>query len=196
MIDNFGFLENDWFKKKYYDRLGYRFWSFKIALNLFLQFGEKVIVETGTIRMQNDIGGGYSTYIFGDFCKHYDKKLITVDIEPKNIEVSKQETMDFADVITYVTSDSVPYLQGYGGKIGLLYLDSMDCPEDSDATEAQQHNLNELKAAWDKLSSNAVVLIDDNNFANGGKTRLSKSFLKDNGWKLLMDYQQTLWVRM
>jgi len=195
MTDNFDFLENDWFFKKYYDKLGFRFWSFKIALNLFLQSKETLIVETGTIRMPNDVGGGNSTYILGDFCKHYNKRLITIDIDPKNIELSKRETIDFADVTTYITSDSVAYLQRFTQKIGLLYLDSMDCPEESDASNAQQHNLNELKAAWDKLSPNAVVLIDDNNFSNGGKARLSKYFLRDMGWKLVMDFQQTLWVR-
>ncbi|TSC90703.1 MAG: Uncharacterized protein CEN92_421, partial [Candidatus Berkelbacteria bacterium Licking1014_96] len=55
-------------------------------------------------------------------------------------------SLDFEDVIEYVISDSVEFLKGYIGEIGLLYLDSFDCPIDgSDPTPAQEHNLKEIR---------------------------------------------------
>ena len=93
--------------------------------------------------------------------------------------------------------DSVKFLKEFNQKIDLLYLDSLDCPlPPEDATEAQTHNLNELKATYDKLHEGSIILIDDNNFENGGKTRLSKQFLLQTGqWLCVLDYGQTLWIR-
>jgi len=191
---------NDWFTEKYQEKSGVRFWSFKVALNILLQRGGTNIVETGTIRMKDDWGGGMSTLLLGDFCKHYDKHLWTVDIDPNAIEVCKEITADFKDHITYVVSDSIAFLKGFDQKIDFLYLDSLDCPEYLEANSpdlivTQQHQLNELKAAWDKLTDNPVVLLDDNRWENGGKTKLTNAFLKEKGWLCLIDYQQSLWVK-
>lgn len=160
------------------------------------------MVETGTQRVIDD-PGGCGTLLFGAFCNRYGKKLFTVDINPLNIQVSREATREFKDCITYVTMDSVKFLTEFNEKIDLLYLDSLDCPFDYenpsrvlDATEAQTHNLNELKAAYDKLHKGSILLMDDNNFENGGKTRLSKRFLLETGeWQCILDHGQTLWVR-
>ena len=59
----------------------------------------------------------------------------------------------------------------------------------------QEHCLKELEAALPNLHKKSIVLIDDNNLAGGGKPRLAREWLLDNGWELLIDYQQTLWIR-
>jgi hypothetical protein len=173
-----------------------KYFTLKAALNILLQNDGKTIVETGTQRMKDDPGGCFTT-LFGAFCKRYGKKLFTVDNDPKNIETSKEATREYADCITYVLMDSVKFLSEFNQKIDLLYLDSLDCPlPPADATEAQTHNLNELKAAYDKLHKGSILLIDDNNFENGGKTRLSKKFLLETGeWQCILDHGQTLWMR-
>jgi predicted O-methyltransferase YrrM len=192
---------NSWFETKYMGLLSSRYMTMKTALNLFLQRGGNLIVETGTLRVANDWGGGCSTLVFGDFCKRYGKKLITVDISSKNMEVSKQETKEFAEYIQYIISDSVEFLKHtVQPRIDLLYLDSMDCLEnakedDPRLIEAQEHNLKELEFSLPKLHLDSIVLLDDNNFPNGGKTKKTKRYLMENGWICVLDYQQTLWVR-
>jgi len=196
-MENFLEINNNWFYKKYFENLKKRYWTFKIALNLFLQRGGEIIVETGTQRQKDDWGGGCSTTIFGDFCKKYGKHLHTVDNNQLNLGIAREETDEFKDFITYELSDSVDFLKHFDPPIDLLYLDSLDCKENpADCNlEAQEHVVNELKVAYNKLSDKAIILIDDNLFANGGKTRLAKEWLKNRGWTCLMDYKQTLWIR-
>jgi len=197
--DDFLFFENDWMYKKY-ERLEFvrspKYYTFKIALNLLLQNGGKTIIETGTMRMHDD-PGGCGTLLFGDFCQRYDKHLFTVDNVSRHLGISKLETRGFKDHITYILSDSVKYLKLFYDDINLLYLDSMDCPAEGDATLAQEHQLAEFKAAEKNLKPGSILLQDDSGFANGGKTRILNHYLLTLlEWKLIMDYGQTLWVKV
>ncbi len=199
-LGDFIFFDRDWL----YERYSYlefvrsrKYLTFKAALNLFLQNDGRIIVETGTQRMKDD-PGGCSTTLFGAFCERYGKKLFTVDINPLNMKVSMDATEAFKDHITYTVIDSVKFLSKFDKEIDLLYLDSLDCPTPpADATESQTHNLNEVKAAYGKLREGSILLIDDNNFENGGKSRLSKRFLLETGeWRCILDYGQTLWEKI
>jgi len=188
---------NSYFNKKYQDKLDARFWTFKIALNLFLQFKGKNIVETGCLREVNDYGAGYSTYLFGEFCDKYKCRFWTCDKDKKNLDLAKRITMDFVLSIDYVLSDSKVFLWGFKEPIDLLYLDALDCdPDNRVKTEAaQQFQLDEIKIVYPHLNKRAIVLLDDNNHPWGGKTKLSKRFLAKNGFVNIMDYQQSLWIR-
>jgi hypothetical protein len=193
---------NGWFETKYMGNLSSRYMTMKVALNLLLQRKGKLILETGTMRQPNDWGAGCSTLVFGDFCKRYGLKLITIDISPVNMEVALQETKEFAECIFYIVSDSIKFLETYPDDepIDLLYLDSLDCPiegkeGDRNLVNAQQHNLKELKAALTRLHNGSIILVDDNNFPNGGKAKETKKYLMEVGWVCVLDYQQTLWIR-
>lgn len=199
-LTNFLFCESDWLYREF-NRLEVvrspKYFTLKAALNMLLQNDGQLIVETGTQRMKDDPGGCFTT-LFGAFCKRYGKKLFTVDINPLNMKVSMDVTKEFKDYITYVVEDSVKFLSEFNQKIDLLYLDSLDCPlPPADATEAQIHNLNELKAAYNKLHEGSVVLMDDSNFSNGGKTHLSKRYLLNSGeFLLILDGGQTLFIKV
>lgn len=194
---------NDWWSLKYRFQIGegIRYFSTKVALNLLHQRGGRNIVETGTTRALDDFGGaGMATITFGDYAKVYGKKLWTVDILPEAIELARGLTREFEDVTTYVVSDSIIFLKNFPEKIDLLYLDSMDCPID-DAPDSpklrasQAHQADELRAAWDKLHDNSIILLDDNNFENGGKCTLSIEILKKEGWECLINDKQSLWIK-
>lgn len=199
----FLFWEFDWLKKGFGHLelvKSVKYLTLKAALNLFLQSNGEIVVETGTQRMIDD-PGGCSTLLFAVFCARYDKHLYTVDNNAKNMEVSKEATSEFKNYITYVVSDSVEFLRKFHEletSIDLLYLDSLDCPiPPADAYDAQIHQLNELKAAYKNLHVGTVLLLDDNNFENGGKTRLSKRFLLKTGeWHCIIDHGQSLWVKV
>jgi predicted O-methyltransferase YrrM len=189
----------DEFLAKYKEGLdsGNRYLSVKVALELFK--GQN-IVETGTIRGKDDWGAGMSTLIFADFCKTYNHHLFTVDIDAAIMDISREITKDYAVYISYIVNDSVTFLKNFNQQIDFLYLDSMDCPEyDSPYSFAliasQIHQLKEIEAAWDKLSDGAVILLDDNKFENGGKTKLAKYFLRDKGCRELINDKQALWQK-
>lgn len=160
------------------------------------------IVETGTLRQKDDWGAGMSTLIFGAYCKEFGRHLTTVDLSPQNMEVCKEVTEPYKEFIDYIVSDSVLFLKLYDKKIDLLYLDSVDCPievhTDQDQKElefAQNHQLNEIKEALLKMNDTGIVLLDDNWFEHGGKTALSKQYLKEQGWKEIASHQQSLWIK-
>jgi hypothetical protein len=61
----------------------------------------------------------------------------------------------------------------------------------------QEFQLSEFKLAEKHLSEHAVVLLDDNELPGGGKTRLTKEYLITKPeWKLVLDLQQSLWVKI
>lgn len=195
-----------WFFEKYNEGLALsgRYLSMEKALELFLEKrkGKEggIIVETGSVRMENDWGGGMSTVIFGDVCKTYNHHLFTCDNDPTVMETCEKLTKDYRVFISYVIQDSVAFLKGFNQTIDLLYLDSMDCPEyDSSISPkllaSQAHQLNEMEAAMDKLSDDPVILLDDNLFENGGKTRLTKLLLKDKGFTEIFSGKQSLWIK-
>lgn len=196
-LDDFVYIENDWFRKKYAKKSRGRFLTFKIALNWFYQHGGKNIVETGTTKEFDDWGAGMSTVLFAEVIEKYGGELWTIDNSKDAIEMCKAITAEWADRITYLHRDSVFVLREFRRKIDLLYLDSMDCPIDpkKDPRPPQMHQLREIQAAYSKLHDNSIVLLDDNDFLNGGKTRLSKRWLEKQGWTCLLDSQQTVWVK-
>ena len=163
---------------------------------LFMQLDGNLIIETGSIRVKDDPGGAY-TPLWGAFCKRYGKRLITVDILPEVTDLCKEVTKEYADHITYVTQDSVEFLKSFDEPIDLLFLDSMDCPLDEPAEEAQRHNFEEFEAARKNLHKNSLLLMDDNNFPNGGKPGITKNYLLTQpDWVCLLDYAQSLWIKV
>ncbi len=194
-MNDFLFI-NNWFDQKYRIKSDGRYPTFKTALNLMNQLGGKNIVETGTTRMVDDYGAGYSTVMFADYLTKYGGKIWTVDISQANIDTCKLVTKEFEKVVSYHVQDSLAFLANFKEKIDLLYLDSFDYPLDgTDPTPCQEHQLKEFKLAEHLLSDSAIVLLDDNNFDNGGKTKLTKNYLVEQGWTCLIDLQQSLFIK-
>lgn len=173
-----------------------RFYTFKISLNLFLQRGGKTILETGCQRQEGDWGAGMSTFIFGKFIQEYsqESKLFTVDISSRNIAIAQFLTKKYEKYINYFISDSLEYLKNFQEKIDLLYLDSYDWTPHN-PLECQKHQLDEFLMAEDKLTNKSIVLLDDNDFPDGGKTRLTKDYLEKKSWECLLDAKQSLWIK-
>lgn len=193
---------HSWFEQKYKEQSDSRYITLKTALNIFLQRMGHTIVETGTTKWPDDWGSGMATLLFAEVVSKYGGKVYTVDNYPLHIENCRQITEPFADKIEYVLSDSLEFLKNFEkwekGKIDLLYLDTMDYPltlEEGPVEICQQHQLEELKLAYPHLSRQAVVLLDDNDFPDGGKTKLAKGFLRKKKWTLVLDTQQSLWIR-
>lgn len=195
-------LSDSWFDKEYKKKSSSRYLTFKTALNLFSQRGFKNIVETGTIRQEDDWGAGMSTLMFADFLSREvpPGRLYTVDIEEKNMEVCKKVTKNYERFITYVVQDSLKFLSEHREPIHLLYLDSLDYPlteAEGNRGECQRHQRNELRQSLKNLQSGSIVLLDDNEVGDGGKTKLTKEEMLKNGrFEIIMEYQQSLWQKI
>jgi hypothetical protein len=208
-MDDF-FRADNWFRRSYHGEPGDRFWTFKCALDLFLERGHPYIVETGCQREVDDYGAGGSTVKFARTCHKYGKILYTVDNNKKHLKRAKKFTEKWRRSIRYINANSVELLEQFGEKIGLLYLDSVDHPMPPGIREAftlkdfdpvmtnviacQQHCLREIQAAYDKLDEKSVVLFDDYDFPTGGKSKLAKEWLEERGWIKVLESQQLLMI--
>ena len=196
---DFVFYDDDWLRREF-ERLefvrSHKYLTFKAALNLLHQRRPAFfnIVETGTMRLHDD-PGGCSTLLFGAYCARYNGHLTTVDNSLEHMETSKEETSAYASRISYVVEDSIEFLRSYGRPIDLLYLDSMDCDPIGDSSQAQIHQLKEFEVTGLSLGEGSVLLMDDNNFLSGGKTRMLKKVLPERGWECVLDEGQSLWQR-
>lgn len=191
------------FLDAYARKLKTRFPSFQLALNWFEETGGRNIVETGCVRRRNDWSAGMSTVLFGRYVadrsrieSRHDLRFWTVDNSSKCLDVAKRVCGDLP--VNYLLSDSLIALADWTEPIDLLYLDSLDCDPrpGSDNSAAQSHSLREFEAAFHALSRNAVIIIDDNDFGNGGKAQLTNQRLAaDAEFVRLWSGKQAVWVR-
>jgi len=185
--------------EQYKEKSDKRFPTFKKAFELLQERAGNNIVETGCLRMIDDWGAGMSTFLFGEYAEKFGAKVWTVDIEPKNMDVCRAVTSKYAPFISYNVNDSLRFLREFKALIDLLYLDSMDYPIDGNEAvelQSQNHQLSEIQLALPHVSPGGLILLDDNDFPGGGKTRLTKMFLKSEGWNELLSGQQSLWSKV
>jgi hypothetical protein len=180
------------------DPLNGRHKTFREALRLMNERNVQTIVETGTERWLEGInsfdGDGGSTIIFGHWATNNKVKMYSVDIDETHLSYSLMNTKDYLPSLTLVLSDSVSFLQNFPSKIDFLYLDSYDYSEENPGPP-QQHCLNEIIAAEDKLTENSIVMIDDCNIPGGGKGALAIKYLLSKGWFLHRNHHQVILLR-
>jgi len=162
--------------------LGSRLSTIKIATALLNRSKNNNFVETGTTRknilshpsIEDRAADGASTVFFSHYCSVYGGKVWTCDIDAENIESCKIATKEYESLINYVVDDSINFLKNFDDNIDLLYLDSVDSSYDF----AADHQLEEIKAAYDKLNSRSIILLDD----LGDKTTKSIPYLQSKNW--------------
>lgn len=169
--------------------------SFQLAIDLLEERGAQVVVETGCMRMVTPLlsflSDGGSTIIFGEWAVKRNAKLYSVDIDIRSVLCARMNTADWTQNVSIIHSDSVEFLQNFDQSIDFLYLDSYDY-NGKNPKPAQEHCLNELLAAEDKLGENAVVMIDDCDPQDGGKGPLAIAHLLKNGWEILFSERQVI----
>jgi predicted O-methyltransferase YrrM len=190
------FFDSPWFAQEFGDKLKERYLTQRIGLNILNQISTNpFILETGTIRMENDWGAGMSTLVFSRYVTHHGGHIVTNDISYRIMDVCKKVTDQYSNFITYVIEDSLVYLPTVQEKIDFLYLDSMDCPPIGDASMAQDHNLKEFLICEKLLNDRAVIMIDDVGFENGGKGAKTHEYLNNQGYVMIMKHQQSVWLK-
>lgn len=173
-----------------------RYATVRKAAELAANRQAKVFVETGTSRggHRECAGDGCSTLLWGRFVHLVGGILHTIDINPEYIEEARQASAVLADRISYHVQDSVRFLSDFGQKIDLLYLDSYDFDAEH-PMPSQMHHLKEILAAYDKLHSRSVVIIDDCGLVHEGKCKLVHSFLEYAGWTMVASAYQRVYVK-
>ena len=191
---------------------------YEYVLNKLYSLNKPItVIETGTMWNGLEDNQGAFTLVFADFIKNYTGgKLTTIDISEEHMNNCKQFTKEYSDVIEYIVSDSVFYLESlddnFVKNVDFIFFDSYDL-DLTDPLPSEIHHLRELSAVYNKLSNNVILAVDDNLMpgywiewlmVDKNKNVLSKTivtaekeiigkgtlidrFLKDNGWKRLND---------
>ncbi len=176
------------FLEKFNNKKNIRFEMFKRVFEISIQRKHKVIVETGTSRgkikfffiKKYNWKDGMSTIMFANFAKHIGGELHTCDISKENIKSAKYFTKLYDKYVSYYVEDSILFLNNFNKRIDLLYLDSVD---GHNVDLASKHQFTEAQVSIKKLNQNSLILLDD----KGSKTRLSFSFLLNEGFKVIYE---------
>lgn len=166
--------------------------SYKKTLDLLLQtFGNNSInmIETGSIRSDSETsryGDGWGTLNLKYYADYTDSKFWSVDIDSNVLSIANT-VVPSDHRLSYVCQDSIQFLKNFPKEIDFLLLDSYDyCGDEENVRRAHEYCLNEAKAAFPKLSENAIVLIDDIfDISYNGKGKQAIPFLLNNGFELV-----------
>ena len=160
---------------------------------------DPVIVETGTVREENNFeGDGCSTVLFDNYVGMQGGTLITVDIDPIACKTAERLTTH-AEV---VESDSVEFLSTLDGKVDLLYLDSFNIYNWLDDWKASAHHLKEIFAAKNVIKEGTLIIVDDNLYVPEsedtnkklGKGRIIHELMKSIGIPTFVDGYHIGWI--
>lgn len=173
-----GGWDEAWFEIR--PKLHRRTKSWDIAFNHLKKCEHPLIIETGSMRHDNeegeDFGDGASTWMFNEFLKHHHGKCVSVDIEYSASTIVKNR----CPRVSHLCSDSIAALNLLKGNASLLYLDSFDVHFDDD-TPSSEHHLKELLAARHLINEATMILVDDTqrneDGALEGKGRLIDEFM-------------------
>jgi len=158
------------------------------------RFESPTIVETGTIRAEEDWGGaGFFTYLAADYVFRRGGHLHTVDISAESCRFAREWTDVFGSSVSVHQQDSVRFLQSFAGSIDVLVLDSLDTYVPGHAEHAQR----ELEAALPRLHERSIIVFDDTPWNAGawtGKGARAVPYLLQRGWSIgYAGYQVVLW---
>lgn len=132
----------------------------------------KVMIETGCQNSNLVHAQGVSTLMYGVLAQELGARMWSVDLSEANVETCRRQIQNLTDNVALVCKCSLEFLKEFGLPIDFLYLDSYDF-YDGVEEESRVHCLQEIQIAWPKLSSGAVVLIDDCNVQQWFKRTLN-----------------------
>lgn len=120
------------------------------------------IVETGASHKWDD---GMMGLLFARICQETGGRMWMVDIDETIIEHAKQVFgQEGIDCVTFVVGDSVKFLEEFEGEVHIVHLDSWDLNL-FDPMPSALHGWREFDSIKDKLSSDTIVIVDDNYLA-------------------------------
>jgi len=163
--------------------------SLEETARLFNEINGRVIIEIGS-GVHGKLAGN-SVLIWAK--KTRAQRIITVDLDPKQIEDVKKATARFKNVEAIV-ADGLKYLADSSSTIDLLYLDFW-VPDSEGAlpgTGRAEAYRNAFAAAKSKLAERSLILIDDTDHIHPWKHTLIIPDARKEGFVVVFVGRQTL----
>jgi SAM-dependent methyltransferase len=171
--------------------------SMRKAAELILDRKPRRMIETGCYRGAGCDGN--STWIFALLKQALgsNTRFESYDLNQPHIDKARALLAEhnLQDQAVFVTGDSITNLgKSSLDEIGFAYLDSYDF-EAHNPGPSQRHQLAEFGAIAGRLGPESIVLLDDWGCPHGGKGGLLVPFLKETGWKVVLEGYQILFTR-
>lgn len=164
----------------------------QIFQTLMAKPGPYLIIETGTTRPGGDYASnGQSTTLFDLFVSLFGGRVISIDINPSNVEYCRARVSLNTEVIA---ADSVRTLRALPevAQANLVYLDSFDF-DPQDTHPSAMHHMHELAAIWGRTRPDLLLSIDDCFGPAAGKHVYVSRFLASLGIEPAFLGRQTGW---
>jgi hypothetical protein len=166
--------------------------SLEETARIFNEIKGEIIVEIGSGVHGRLAGNSVLTWAK----KTRAKRIITVDLDPKQIDDVKKATTKYKNVEPIV-GDGLKYLSEFPTTIDLLYLDFW-VPDPAGAlpgTGRAEAYRTAFAAAKTKLSERALILIDDTDHIHPWKHTLIVPDARKEGFAVIFVGRQTLLMR-
>lgn len=166
--------------------------SLEETARLFNEINGQIIVEIGSGVHGRLAGNSVLTWAK----KTRAKRIITVDLDPKQIDDVKKATTKYKNVEPIV-ADGLKYLADFPSTIDLLYLDFWvpDPAGTLPGTGRAEAYRSAFAAAKTKLAERALILIDDTDHVHPWKHTLIVPDARKEGFTVIFVGRQTLLMR-
>jgi len=184
----------------------------KRAIDQLCNCDNKVIVEIGSMRKGCDhdlddynhecCNDGHSSLLLARASDEF--HTVDINMECSKLTRSELKKFNFWNKSNVYCGDGIEFLKKFDKEINFLYLDAWDVEYPN---HAEMH-LEAFKIAENKLSKNAIILIDDTDIGFslekgyhndeeclGGKGKLLIPFLLDKKLKMLFKGRQTCFIK-
>ena len=166
--------------------------SLEETARMFNEINGQIIVEIGSGIHGRLAGNSVLTWAK----KTRAKRIITVDLDPKQIDDVKKATIKYTNVEPIV-ADGLKYLADFSSSIDLLYLDFW--VPDPDGALPGTGRAEAYRAAFavakNKLADRSLILIDDTDHVHPWKHTLIIPDARKDGFVVVFVGRQTLLMR-
>lgn len=169
--------------------------SFTEILKLILDRSAITLVETRSSwnGLTNPIEDNLSSIIFSQFAYMTGREFLSIEKNENSIKKSRHSVIGFQDNTRFIYSDTVEYLYKNQINIDFLYLNSYSY-DSHNVENIQKHHLKEIKAAYNKLHRNSIIVLDDCEIFDGRKCKLASDFLLKLGWEKSLNKKQQVFL--
>ena len=166
--------------------------SLEETARMFNQINGQIIVEIGSGIHGKLAGNSVLTWAK----KTRAKRIITVDLDPAQIDAVKKATTKY-DNVEAIVADGLKYLADFPSTIDLLYLDFW-VPDPNGAlpgTGRAEAYRTAFAAAKNKLGDRSLILVDDTDHIHPWKHTLIVPDARKDGFGVVFVGRQTLLAR-
>lgn len=166
--------------------------SLKETARIFDEINGRIIVEIGSGVHGKLAGNSVLTWA----TKTKAERIVTVDLDPKQIDDVKKATTKFKNVEPIV-ADGLKYLADFSSSIDLLYLDFWVPDPDGSlpGTGRAEAYRKAFAVAKPKLANRSLILVDDTDHIHPWKHTLIVPDARKEGFAVVFVGRQTLLMR-